>query len=100
MSSDMRGRVEEIEGRRGDCLIVPDRSSCCTLVELFQAGRLIVLVEGDDSGVMLCECQCEGVIGAGDGLPEKFIKDERGRSTREGSVDGARTFFGGGVGAS
>lgn len=60
MSSDRRGRVEEIEGRRGDCLIVAERSSPSTLVELFHAGRLLrvafasaPLLDGEESGVRL-----------------------------------------------
>ena len=60
MSSDKRGRVEEIEGRRGDCLMVADRSSASTLVELFHAGRILrgafpsaPFLDGEESGVRL-----------------------------------------------
>ena len=99
MSSDMRGRVEETEGRRGDCLIVPDRSSCCTLVELFQAGRLLrvafpsaPLLDGEESGVRLELYLWEGrsgVTGVGGWPPfMKWNMDDRCRRMRVGSDEG------------
>ena len=66
ISSDVRGRFET-EGRRGDCLTVPPRSSFSTLVELFHAGRSLSVVfasplrDGDESGVRLgCTCVSVG----------------------------------------
>jgi len=74
------------------------RSSCWIFVELFHAGRLLLsvamvsslLVDGEDSGVRLCECLWEGVIGVGGGLPKKWNIDARCRRVRVGSEDGSR----------
>lgn len=73
-SAELRGRPE-MDGRRGDCLMVPPRSSFSTLVELFHAGRddLIVdfasgFLDGDESGVTLLLYLWEGrsgVVGVG-----------------------------------
>ena len=58
-SAEDRGRPDT-DGLRGDFLIVPERSSGSTLVELFHAGldfsvefASIFLEAGDDSGVRL-----------------------------------------------
>lgn len=95
----------ETDGRRGDDLSVAIRSSSSTFVELFHAGLLLLSVEfacadassrssfleeGDDSGVRLCVCLCDGVKGVGGWLPMKLSIDDRCRSVRAGSEDGMR----------
>ena len=74
-SSEVRNAFE-VEGRR--CLMV-GRSSCSvTFVELFHAGRLLSVAlasnlfdEGELSGVRLCECLWEGVMGVWGAFPIK-----------------------------
>ncbi len=96
-SVEVRGR--ETDGLRGDCLIVPLRSSS-TLVELFHVGRLlnVVLVsaflEGELSGVRLLLYLWEGrsgVVGVGGWPPlKKWNTDDRWRRVRDGSEEGIR----------